>query len=183
MGIYKDNRGFAPGAGLPQISKDLDSVRTYQFEVQFRDIASQIPGVSDSDLTLAAKKVMGMGMSVEAIVSDRVNDRIYYPGKATPEEITITFDNLYLKETSRGLWDLFKGVYNSVTGEYGAAGSFKANEMKVILLDNKMTPVSTASFYGVWPTKWSAAELNYSTNDFHTVDVTFRYDFMDFKKS
>ena len=31
---------------------------------------------------------------------------------------------------------------------------------------------------GVYPKKFSKAEKNYSTNDFDTVSVSFRYDFL-----
>ena len=41
-----------------------------------------------------------------------------------------------------------------------------------------MTPHASVDLFRVWPTKWSAGEFNYSTNDFHTIDVTFKYDFM-----
>jgi len=42
-----------------------------------------------------------------------------------------------------------------------------------------LEPHSAIELYGVWPTKWNAAELNYATNDFHTIEVSFRYDFMN----
>ena len=41
-----------------------------------------------------------------------------------------------------------------------------------------MTPHSTIELYGVYPMKWAASEFNYTTTDFHTLDVTFKYDFM-----
>ena len=181
----KYGREFQPGQGLPTVSTDLDSVRTYQFEVHFLGLPSEVS--NESDLTLAAKKVTGIGMSFEPIVVDRVNDKLYYPGKVSPEEVTITFDNLYLKETASDLWEYFKTIYDPITGEMtknaspggGSNSTFKANKVEIILLDNTLTPHSTIELYGVWPTKWSAAEFNYSVNDFHTIDVTFRYDFMN----
>jgi hypothetical protein len=61
----------------------------------------------------------------------------------------------------------------------GVAGkTFKADKVEIVQLDNTMTPHATVDLYGVWPTKWSAAEFNYSTNDFHSIDVTFKYDFL-----
>ena len=56
---YKDKYGreFSPGKGLPTVSTDLDSVRTYQFEVQFTGLPSDVS--NEGDLTLAAKKVVG----------------------------------------------------------------------------------------------------------------------------
>ena len=182
---YKDKYGreFNPGKGLPTVSTDLDSVRTYQFEVQFTGLPSDVS--NEGDLTLAAKKVVGLGMSNEPIVVDRVNDKLYYPGKVTPEEVTITFDNLYMKETANDLWEFFKTIYDPIAGEMtknaqpGGAGTFKAKKVEIILLNNSLEPHSAIELYGVWPTKWNAAELNYATNDFHTIEVSFRYDFMN----
>ena len=36
--------------------------------------------------------------------------------------------------------------------------------------------------YGVYPKGWKESEYNYSTaNDFHTIEMTLRYDFADHK--
>ena len=88
----KYGRDFTPGQGLPTVSTDLDSVRAYQFEAHFFGLPQDITNVAD--LTLACKKVGGLEMRNEAIVVDRVNDKLHYPGKTTPGELTIDFDNL-----------------------------------------------------------------------------------------
>jgi len=181
----KYDRNFTPGQGLPTISTDLDSVRAYQFEVHFTGLPGDI--TNQNDLTLAAKKIGGIEMASEAIPVDRVNDKVYYPGKVTPGDLVITFDNLYLRETASDLWRYFKATYDPITGEMtknaqpgGQAGStFKADKVEIVMLDNTMTPHSAIELYGVYPTKWAAAEFNYTTNDFHTLDVTFKYDFMN----
>jgi len=176
-------REFTPGEGLPTISTDLDSVRAYQFEIHFIGLPDAV--TNDRDLTLAAKKVNGTEFTVEPLAIDRVNDKVFYPGRPTPGDLVVTFDNLYLKETATDLWKYFTTIYDPVTGEMtkntlpgGTNPSFKVNKVEVVQLDNSMTPRSTIELYGVWPHKWSAAEFNYSTNDFHSIDVTFKYDFM-----
>ena len=184
---YKDKYGreFTPGQGLPTISTDLDSVRAYQFEIHFVGLPQDV--TNQADLTLAAKKITGVEMRNEAIVSDRVNDKVHYPGKTTPGDLVVTFDNLYLRETASDLWRFFKHTYDPISGEVtkssqpggGAGSTFKADKVEIVLLDNTMTPHSTIELYGVYPTKWSAAEFNYATNDFHTLEVTFKYDFMN----
>ena len=181
----KYGRAFTPGAGLPVIATDIDSVRAYQFEVHFFGLPQEV--TNQEDLTLAAKKVTGLDMAIEPIVIDRVNDKVHYPGKATPGELVVTFDNLYLRETASDLWKYFKTIYNPITGVLtensqpggGAGQTFKANKLEVITLDNTMTPHSTTEVFGVWPMKWALSEFNYQTNDFHTLEVTFKYDFMN----
>ena len=126
-------------------------------------------------------------MQNEAIVVDRVNDKVHYPGRTTPGDLMVTFDNLYLRETASDLWRFFKNTYDPLTGEMtknaqpgGQAGqTFKADKVEIVMLDNTLTPHSTIELYGVYPSKWEAAEFNYSNNTFHTLDVTFKYDFMN----
>lgn len=184
---YKEkyDRSFTPGQGLPTISTDLDSVRTYQFEIHFFGLPENV--TNQSDLTLAAKKVGGLEMKNEAITVDRVNDKVFYPGKTTPGELTVDFDNLYLRETASDLFRYFRNTYDPITGEMtksaqpgsGTQQSFKADKVEIVMLDNTMTPHSTIELYGVYPTSWSASEFNYSQNQFHQLTVTFKYDFMN----
>ena len=181
----KYDRSFTPGQGLPTISTDLDSVRTYQFEIHFFGLPENV--TNQSDLTLAAKKVGGLELKNEAITVDRVNDKVFYPGKTTPGELTVDFDNLYLRETASDLFRYFRNTYDPITGEMtknaqpgGTAGStFKADKVEIVMLDNTMTPHSTVELYGVYPTSWSASEFNYSQNQFHQLTVNFKYDFMN----
>jgi len=183
---YKDKygRNFTPGQGLPTISTDLDSVRAYQFEIHFFGLPAEV--TNQTDLTLAAKKITGAEINVEPMPIDRVNDKVFYPGRPTQGDLVVTFDNLYLRETASDLWKYFTSIYDPITGEMtknsqpgGVAGqTFKAEKVEIVQLDNTLVPHSTLELYGVWPNKWSAAEFNYSTNDFHSIEVTFKYDFM-----
>ena len=184
---YKDKYGrdFTPGQGLPTVSTDLDSVRAYQFEIHFYGLPQDV--TNTTDLTLAAKKVGGLEMKNEAITIDRVNDKLHYPGKTTPGELTVDFDNLYLRETASDLYRYFRHTYDPITGEMtksaqpgnGAGTTFKADKVEIVMLDNTLSPHSTIELYGVYPTSWSASEFNYSTNQFHQLTVNFKYDFMN----
>ena len=184
--VYKAERSFEQGHGLPTISTDLDSVRAYQFEVHFT-VPGGILEEQPQALTLAAKKVTGADFTIEPVAVNRVNDKVFYPGRPTPGDVVITFDNIYLKRVATDLWNYFTTIYDPISGEMeknttpgggGGIGAFKAERMEIVQLDNAMNPHATIDLYGVWPTKWSAAEFNYSTNDFHSIDVTFKYDFM-----
>ena len=186
---YKERYGreFTPGQGLPVVSTELDSVRAYQFEIHFFGLPNDVAPEGQADLTLAAKKVTGLEMGNEAIPVNRVNDKLFYPGRNTPGDLLVTFDNLYMRETAADLWKYFKATYDPITGEMTknaqpggtSQQTFKADKVEIVMLDNTMTPHSVVELYGVYPTKWAAAEFNYSTNDFHSLDVSFKYDFMN----
>lgn len=178
-------RRFNPGKGLPRVSTELDSVRSYQWEARFYGLPSEIAG-EQTDLTLAVKQVSPVGYSTQDIEVHRVNDVVYYPGKPSVEEVTMTFDNLYLRRSATTLFKWFQNTYDPMTGEMtkfaapGGAGnlSFKANKLELVQLGNTLTPIRVIELHGVYPKSWKAAELNYSTNDFHTLEVAFRYDFL-----
>ena len=187
--LYKDDfrANFKPGKTLPKISTQLDSVRAFQFEVRFYGLPQALVG-SQQDLTLAAKQVSPVGITVDDIVVDRVNDRVFYPGKPSQEEITITFDNLYLKNTTPAMWEWFKSIYDPISGDMtklaapGGPGNrtFKANKLTIVELDNTKTPHAFIEVYGVYPKAHRFSEKNYSTNEFSTIEVTFRFDFLDY---
>ena len=176
---------FTAGAGLPKISTSLDSVRSYQFECRF-----VLPTAGDKSnplkLTTAAKQVGPIGGATDDIVVDRLNDKVYYPGKFTPEPLTITFDNQLTRGTTPALWDWFTTTYNPLTGDgaqkvYGGTQR-KANKLEIIELDTNSAPVGYIGLYGVFPTGIKFSEKNYATNEFATIEVTFRYDFLDYKQ-
>tara|TARA_R110002020_G_scaffold59341_2_gene161843 strand:+ start:265 stop:816 length:552 start_codon:yes stop_codon:yes gene_type:complete len=174
---YKsDFRSGVTDGHIPTISTDIDSVRAFQFEVHFTGIPG---GAEPRDLTLAAKKVSAVTMTSEDIVVDRVNDKTYYPGKVTPEEVTVTFDNIYLKDTDKKLWDLFTQTYDPMTGALGDAQDIKIGKVEVVLLDNKLDPHSVLSMHGAYAKKYALSELQYSENQFNTIEVNFRFDYLD----
>jgi len=172
-------REFQGGAGLPLISQSLDSVRTYQFEVHFKPPGGL--GLNEQDLILAAKQVQAVGMSLEDIEVHRVNDKVFYPGKVSQEEMVVTFDNIYNKKTATELWSWFKSIYNPMNGQYNESGarSWKSDSATILQLDAQGQPLMETKVYGVYPKVWKTAEFNYGTNEFHTIEVTFRYDFME----
>lgn len=183
---YKEKYGreFTPGQGLPTVSTDLDSIRTYQFEIHFFGLPDDI--TNSTDLTLAAKRVQNLEMKNTPIEVNRVNDKLYYPGKTTPGELQVEFDNLYLKETASDLFRFFRHTYDPITGEMtkssqpgGDGTTFKADKVEVVMLDNTLEPHSTVELYGVFPISWTASEFNYSQQQFHTITVNFKYDFMN----
>ena len=64
---YANNlqRNLNDSEGLPVISQDLDSIRAYQWEITFFPPADvEIPMGFSKPLTLAAKQVNGMTVSV-----------------------------------------------------------------------------------------------------------------------
>jgi len=160
---------------VPKFSHSLDSVRSFQFEIQFHGVP--IVSLPNTDqFTLAAKQVGPVGFTVDDIPVDRVNDKVFYPGKPSPEEVTVTFDNLNSDLIMQGLWEWFTSVYDP---HYGELYGFKCDRMSILTLGARNKPSNQIDLFGVYPKSFKTAEFNYSTNDFHTLEMTFRYDMMD----
>ena len=176
-----------PGDKLPEISSELETIRTYQFEVNFQGFPAitenqNIPG----DVTVAAKQVGTITYGVDSIALDRLNDKVHYPGKVTYEPVEITFDNLLLKRSTPALWQAFKEVYNPLNGKAGFRGGngvkYKGERMTIVEMNGDNSPVAGVELFGVYPEKVAFGEKSYSTNEFSTVTVTFRFDFMNYSK-
>jgi hypothetical protein len=181
MAYYANlNRTISNENDLPTISTALESVRAYQWEVIF-----SADNEGDSPLTLAAKQVNGIGMQVEDIEVNRVNDKVYYPGRPSVDELRVTFDNISNIEMTRVLYTIFsEDTYDPVTGSFqslgggGTGGTFGKLPITLRQLNPDMTILNEIHLLGAYPKKWTPAEYNYATNDFHTIEVTFRYDFI-----
>lgn len=174
---YKSDFRTGVGDGsLPAISTELEAIRSFQFEVHFNGLPAGVG--SERDLVLAAKKVDSVGITAEDIIVERANDKVYYPGKVTPEELKITFDNLYLKNTSKALYEYFTNTYDPRTGSLGNASDVKTGQIDIVMLSNDLTPTHTLSLIGVYPKKYTLGQFQYSENQFHTLEVNFRFDYM-----
>ena len=170
---------------LPEISTDLETIRAYQFEVNFQNFGSVVGNQRvTGDVTVAAKQVGTISYGVESLALDRLNDKVHYPGKVTYEPVEITFDNLLLKKSTQTLWEAFKEVYSPTTGKSGFRGGngimYKGEKLSIVEMNGDNEPVAAVELYGVYPEKVTFSEKNYSTNEFSTVTVSFRFDFMNY---
>ena len=183
------NRDMTDGDITPSISHDLDSIRAYQWEITFHppEGVEGSEGAVAKPFTLAAKQVNGIGVSVEDIPVHRVNDQVYYPGKPSTEEMTVTFDNIVKTKANVQLFRFFQSIYDPVTGEFTTTfqnnpGVFKTN-IELVQLSADMQPFNYIQLIGAWPKALTAAEYNYSQNEFHTLEMKLRYDFIIHKGS
>ena len=164
---------------LNTLSQQYDSLRTYSWLVSIEGLGTGETGTNPRDqtnaLTLACKQIGAIGFSVEDIAVDRVNDKFYYPGKYSADETTFTFDNLIKGDAAETLFKWISETYNPTTGQLGT--SAMKRKITITQLDADHTPKMTITLYGAYAKFYRLAELNYSTNDFHTIEVGVRYDF------
>jgi hypothetical protein len=180
----REIEGRAPT--LPRISTELDSVRAYQWEISFF-FGREIVGDLQKPLTLAAKQVNGVGFQVEDIEVNRVNDKVYFPGRPSMDELVVTFDNLQKARIDKLLYELMATSYDPRTGILN--NKFAPNtdnqtqlrtdkcEIQIAQLEGNGIPRNVIRLFGAFPKKITHGEYNYATNEFHTIEMTFRYDY------
>tara|TARA_R110000751_G_scaffold257700_4_gene357123 strand:- start:1829 stop:2476 length:648 start_codon:yes stop_codon:yes gene_type:complete len=168
-----------------------DSYRAYSWLIRINGIGGATGsilnsiGLSDPDnmLTLAAKQVGQIGYNVDDIMVDRVNDKFYYPGRPSMEETVVTFDNLLKGDVAKALFDWMRTTYDPIQGVHSysiVGGSSNKRTVDVIQLDHQRQPKMVARLYGCYPKNWRLAEFNYSANDFHSIEVSLRYDIVGY---
>ena len=169
---------------LPVISQNLDSIRTYQWEFQL-DLPHSVTGTAgdtQQKITLAAKVVAGVGYNFADIEVHRLNDKVFYPGKISQDELTVTFDNLLQQSMGKVFFEYLSSVYDMRTGFYnieeGEVGTYKTSA-RIIEFDGGGNIKTVYDFKGLYPKAFSKAEKNYSTSEFDTMEVKFRWDFMN----
>ena len=161
--IQREIEGDTPVS--PLISTELDSVRAYQWELSFRNLL-----------------VNDIGFNVEDIEVHRVNDKVYYPGRPSMDELVVTFDNLVRTKLDKLLYEVMSMSYDPRTGKINTIANANTLpyshkfEIDVMQLDGQGTPRNMIRLFGCYPKKIAHGEYNYATNEFHTLEMTFRYD-------
>lgn len=167
---------------VPDISQALDSVRAWGWEIIFHPPQVVLQGQPElQPFRIAAKSVSPIGYTLEDIPVHRTNDVVFYPGKATPTELTIVFDDLYRTKQGSTVYKWLQQVYNPVTGEFTpgfveAVGNFKT-QIEIVKLNGLGQPFTHIKLVGCYPKSWEESEFNYATSEFHTITSVFRWDF------
>ena len=172
-----------------RLTHQYDAFRAYSWVLRVPNLAGLLGtvdnafGLTDGSdvISMAVKSVSQLGYTVEEIVTDRVNDRFYFPGKASTEECVMSFDNLIKGDAAKLLFTWMRTIYDPIYGVHSAPvvipDQFKRT-ISLIQLDHHRNPKLEIKLYGAWPKSWKTSEFNYSTNEMSTIEMTFKYDFV-----
>lgn len=116
-------------------------------------------------------------LSIEETEINFLNGKFFIPGKATWETITVTYIDVASLD-SKPLYDWLASVYDytdptllymgSTARLYSGVGIIK-------LLDGCGTTLETWTLEGVWPTAVNFGDLDYSSSEEATIELTLRY--------
>lgn len=160
-----------------------EPMRKNRFLVQF-NAAGGLAGTSPESLTLACHSSTIPQLTVESKELHRFNDRVYFPGKGSFNDVSISFYE-YINNSDKSsnnksagdiLWDWSKKVYNPSTGTAGYKRDLSTGVL-IAQFDGEGNIIRSWNLYHAWPTTVEFDELD-STSDgeAQNVKVTLRYD-------
>jgi hypothetical protein len=124
-------------------------------------------------------------LTIEETEINFLNGKMWIPGKGTPDTTQVTYYDVASIQGGDVVSSLFTWlatVYNftdpiglSQSSKSRGQGGYCAEEGKLNMLDGCGVIIDTFVYQQCWPTQMNFGELDYSSNDECTIDVTLRY--------
>jgi hypothetical protein len=115
------------------------------------------------------------GNIVEAEM-DHNQETVYFAGKSKWEALKMTFYDLQDPSSSKALWDWF----NKIVDYDGSMNVAPPNEYKsdavLKMVDGQNASKEIWQLFGAWPQAMNWQDLDYTSSDLLTVEVTMRFD-------
>lgn len=156
----------------------LDSDGTYQPK---RKNQWYISFETDFGIQSFALKTTGLpGGEFAEITVDYINNKYYFPGKWTWNEIEVTLRDFIGVDTAGALYKWFRTCFNPQTGEQALAAGMKQT-ITIHLLDPQGNEIEQWSLVGAWPKKFNWGDgMDYSSDEIRELTMGFRYDHAEY---
>lgn len=125
-------------------------------------------------------------ISFKEISFEHLSETIYMPGKIEYKPITLTLYDTYNpanragESRNNGVWNWLNVYHNSSNATYGFATSASAIRFKrpayLNIYDGSGCLVESWVYENAWPQEVNFNEVDMSSNDVMTIDLTLRYD-------
>lgn len=126
-------------------------------------------------------------ISIEETEINFLNAKTWIPGKGSWETITVTYYDVAVSGGGTGnvgLWNWLASVYNftnSTTLQQNSVRKNYACQGVCMLYDGCGTALETWTLNDCWPQAINFGELDYSSSEECTIEVTLRYSSVDYK--
>jgi hypothetical protein len=165
------------GLGILGEAPDIVFKRKYRWTFKLKPYCTdEIP---EAFVKLAARP----NLSIEETEINYLHGKMWIPGKGTWEAVTVTYYDIGNNPGITNLYSWLAGVYDFTdpvslkqssakgnTGNPGYAGTGTLN-----LYDGCGTVMETWTLEGVWPQAINFGELDYSSSEEVTVELTLRF--------
>jgi hypothetical protein len=118
-------------------------------------------------------------LEIEETEINYLNGKTWIPGKGTWQTITVTYyDVVGSGANNIGLWNWIAAVYdytNPITLKQGTARADYSGTASLILYDGCGNILETWKLSDAWPQAINFGELDYSSSEVATIELTIRY--------
>lgn len=146
-----------------------------------KNVVNQMGGDADSfgeELAFAAHTANRPEVSYEQTETHRINERFYYAGKPTWNELVIEFYDFVNGplSASNAMWLWNTAIYNPLTGSMGYKMNY-STQGTLSLLDPEGGVAESWGLFYLWPATINWNELSAESSDVMNVTANFRYDY------
>jgi len=116
-------------------------------------------------------------LTIEETEINFLNAKKWIPGKGAWETITVTYYDVATND-NKDLWNWLASVYDytdNVGLKMGSRQGDYAGNAELVLYDGCGTRLEKWNLYDVWPQAMNFGELDYSTSEESTIELTLRY--------
>ena len=156
--------------------------RKFRWTMEFQGICG-LPGrkIAASFVKAANRP----SLTIEETEINFLNGKMWIPGKGTPDTTQVTYYDIASGQGGEVVASLFTWlatVYNftdpvglSQSSKQNTQGGYTADKGVLNMLDGCGNIIDTFEYLSCWPTQINFGELDYSSNDECTIDITLRY--------
>lgn len=141
-------------------------------------------------LTIACKSCDVPKLTTGENEIDRINDKVYVPGKSTYDTISLSFyEYIQDEKNATGHTDKSAGailyawqqkIHNAKSGVQGAKKNIAKN-VAIVQIDGNGNAVRVWNVYHAWPTTVEFGNLDSTADEIQEVNVTLRFDWAEQK--
>jgi hypothetical protein len=175
------------GLGLLGTSNSVFK-RKFRWTMEFQGVC----GIDTLKISPAFVKAANRpSLTIEETEINYLNGKMWIPGKGTPDTTQVTYYDIASVdggEVVAGLFTWLATVYNfkdnealTQSSKQGVAGGYTAQKGILTMLDGCGNEIDKFTYIDCWPTQINFGELDYSSNDECTIDVTLRYRNFEYK--
>jgi len=156
--------------------------RKFRWTMEFRGVC----GIKTSKIAPSFVKAANRpSLTIEETEINYLNGKMWIPGKGTPDTTQVTYYDIASGQGGNVVASLFTWlatVYNftdpeglTQSSKQNTTGGYTADEGVLTMLDGCGNAIDEFRYLSCWPTQINFGELDYSSNDECTIDLTLRY--------
>ena len=164
---------------LDEASRIIEPKSKSRWFLAMHQIPTDGAETGPNDLAFAASTAARPGMTFNQIETHRLNDKFYWAGKPTWNELPMTFYDFIneANSVSQILWKWKDKIHDPVSGQMGFKRNYSAPSAMLAMLTPEMEVAEKWFLFNIWPTNLDGQELSYEDDGIAMMSVTFRYDY------